>query len=138
MEFYNLKRLTTSFLCVIMYVQNPRRDIIMKKEFKNKEATMAVMVKEILEAHPSARDNDYILYGFVLNKHNYSVKKITFEELTKLTQANQLPTIESVGRSRRKVQELYKELAPSKAAKEAKNRREDDFKDLSKMKKGEI
>ena len=110
----------------------------MKKEFKNKEVTMAVMVKEILEAHPSARDNDYVLYGFVLNKHNYSVKKITFEELTKLTQANQLPTIESVGRSRRKVQELYKELAPSKAAKEAKNRREDDFKDLAKMKKGEI
>jgi len=110
----------------------------MKKERQSKEVTMAIMVKEILEAHPSARDNDYILYGFVLNKHNYSVKKITFEELTKLTQTNQLPTIESVGRSRRKVQELYKELAPSKAAKEAKVKREEDFKGLAKTKRGEI
>lgn len=110
----------------------------MSKKSANKEVTMAVEVKEILEKHPSARDNDYVLYGFVLNNHGYSVKKITFETLMNLTRTNQLPTIESIGRSRRKVQELYAELAPSKTAKEAKTRREDDFKGLAKVKRGEI
>ena len=40
----------------------------------------AEIVKEILEQKPRARDCDFVLYGFVLNKYGYSVS-IPFNEL---------------------------------------------------------
>ena len=43
-----------------------------------------------------------------------------------------LPTFESVGRARRKVQELNPDLAPSKKAKELKDINEEEYEDFSK------
>ena len=65
----------------------------------------AEIVKEILEQKPRARDCDFVLYGFVLNKYGYSVS-IPFNELANLVKAEELPSMETVGRARRKVMEL--------------------------------
>ena len=46
----------------------------------------AEIVKEILEQKPRARDCDFVLYGFVLNKYGYSVS-IPFNELANLVKA---------------------------------------------------
>lgn len=64
----------------------------------------AEIVKEILEQKPRARD-----CGFVLNKYGYSVN-IPFNELANLVKAEELPSMETVGRARRKVMELYPSL----------------------------
>lgn len=69
----------------------------------------AEIVKEILEQKPRARDCDFVLYGFVLNKYGYSVS-IPFNELANLVKAEELPSMETVGRARRKVMELYPAL----------------------------
>ena len=69
----------------------------------------AEIVKEILEQKPRARDCDFVLYGFVLNKYGYSVS-IPFNEVANLVKAEELPSMETVGRARRKVMELYPSL----------------------------
>lgn len=69
----------------------------------------AEIVKEILEQKPRARDCDFVLYGFVLNKYGYSVS-IPFNELANLVKAEEPPSMETVGRARRKVMELYPSL----------------------------
>lgn len=75
------------------------------KRLKNITAT----VKDILSLKKRARDDDYILYGFYLNKHGLSVKT-PFLTIYQLIQNKELPSMESVGRTRRKLQELYPEL----------------------------
>ena len=48
----------------------------------------AEIVKEILEQKPRARDCDFVLYGFVLNKYGYSVS-IPFNEMANLVKAEE-------------------------------------------------
>ena len=69
----------------------------------------AELVKEILEKHPFARDDDYILYGYVMNEYGYSMN-ICFSEVSELIREKCLPAMITVWRARRKVMELYPEL----------------------------
>ena len=69
----------------------------------------AELVKEILEKHPFARDDDYILYGYVMNECGYSMS-ISFLEVYELIKEKYLPAMITVWRARRKVMELYPEL----------------------------
>ncbi len=69
----------------------------------------AELVKEILENHPFARDDDYILYGYVMNECGYSMG-ISFLEVSELIKEKYLPAMITVWRARRKVMELYPEL----------------------------
>lgn len=71
------------------------------------------LVKEILTRQPLARDDDYILYAYVLNRYGIS-KDITFWDLRSKVQESIVPSMESVGRARRKCQELYPALRASK------------------------
>lgn len=85
------------------------------------------LVKEILEKHECARDNDFILYGYVLNKNGISARKTSFHEITKMMIDKVIPSFCSIERARRKVQEYHEELAPSKRAKEAKDALEEEY-----------
>lgn len=69
----------------------------------------AELVKSILEKHPFSRDDDYILYGYVMNEYGYSVGT-GFSEVAKLIKEKSLPAMITVWRARRKVMELYPEL----------------------------
>ena len=69
----------------------------------------AELVKEILEKHPFARDDDYILYGYVMNECGYSMG-ISFLDVSELIKEKYLPAMITVWRARRKVMELYPEL----------------------------
>ena len=75
------------------------------------------IVKGILEANKRARDDDFTLYGLVLNYYglNYSTP---FNAVAELVKAKQIPSMETVSRCRRRVQELYPELQSTTIIKE--------------------
>lgn len=84
----------------------------MARKAKKNVRDVAVMVKEILEQYPNTRNDDYLLYAYVLNKYGLS-KNISFWEIREKVQNATIPSQESVGRARRKAQELYPELQAS-------------------------
>ena len=67
------------------------------------------IVEKILRLHPETRDDDFLLYAFVLNHYGHS-KNTPFWEIGKLVVGKKIPSRESVGRCRRKLQEMYEEL----------------------------
>lgn len=67
------------------------------------------LVKSIMTANKSSRSDDFTLYGFVLNKYGYSVST-PFLAVAMAVKDNVIPSMETVGRCRRRVQELYPEL----------------------------
>ena len=77
---------------------------------KEKLNTMAVKVEDILRSKSKARDDDNVLYAYFLNSLGVSVRKTSFWEITRRVVNGDLPSMESVGRVRRKVQELNPEL----------------------------
>lgn len=98
---------------------------------KKKLKTISAEVKELLQKYPRARDDDMLLYSYYMNLKGYSWN-ITVSELYYLQKEGNLPTFESIGRARRKVQELNPDLAPSKKAKELKDINEEEYEEFSK------
>lgn len=76
---------------------------------KSEVRKMAELVKDILKMYKNAREDDYVLYGFVLNAYNTSVKD-SFWTIAQKVRKKELPSFETVSRARRKVQELHPEL----------------------------
>ena len=76
-------------------------------------------VKEILQAEPKTRASDDFLYvaliSELLEKKGYKLERISAKDYFLHYRIHGLPTIESVGRCRRKLQEKHKELKPSKS-----------------------
>ena len=71
---------------------------------------LAVLVKEILEKDVCARNSDLLLYWEVLCEVNPAAINATVGQFLGRFEDFNVPTIESVGRARRKVQELHPEL----------------------------
>lgn len=67
------------------------------------------IVEGILRRHPEARDDDFLLYAFVLNHYGHS-KKTPFWTIRQLVVDKAIPSMECVGRCCRKLQEMYEEL----------------------------
>jgi hypothetical protein len=67
-------------------------------------------VKKVLETSARSRDNDVILYSYVLNKLSVNPTIITAEELIMKMYENEIPTYDSISRLRRKVQAENPEL----------------------------
>lgn len=67
------------------------------------------IVENILRFHAEARDDDFLLYAFVLNYYGYS-KNTSFWQIRQLVIDKVIPSMECVGRCRRKLQEMYEEL----------------------------
>lgn len=88
------------------------------------------IVGEILRKHPATRDDDFLLYAFVLNSYGHS-KNIPFWVLRKLVIDKQAPSMESVGRCRRKVQEIYPELRAVEPVEKGRRGQESKYKEYA-------
>ena len=93
---------------------------------KKKEYKIFDLVEAILRIRKGARDNDFLLYQYVMNYYSISVQT-SFKEVTDLMRSGRLPSFASVERARRKVQEMYSELAPSIQAQNAKDFLEEEY-----------
>ena len=75
-----------------------------------KLSLVTTVVEKILRTHPEARDDDFLLYAFVLNNYGYSKSTPFWEIRSLVVEQKTVPSMESVGRCRRKLQEMYEEL----------------------------
>lgn len=101
---------------------------------KEKLNTMATIVKEILKNKTKARDDDNVLYAYFLNSLGFSVRRTSFWEITRRVVNGDLPSIESVGRVRRKVQELNPELVGTAEKRKIRYKAIDDYKEFAHQK----
>lgn len=101
---------------------------------KEKLNTMAVIVEEILRNKVKARDDDNVLYAYFLNSLGISVRYTSFWEITRRVVKGDLPSIESVGRVRRKIQELNPELVGTAEKKKIRYKAIDDYKEFARQK----
>ena len=94
------------------------------------------LVKRILEQRPETRNNDMFLY-IVLAQHLENAKDVNITEkpfcyvLCNLKKLG-LPSIESVGRARRKIQEQYPHLQSEKKVKKMREEQEEEYRKYSK------
>lgn len=90
------------------------------------------MVKYVLEKDPRTRNSDNLLWLEVIKLVNQGVlRKPMAEVLQNLTEYN-LPSIETVGRCRRKIQAEHPELRAKQDVQECRTEREVVFKEWSK------
>lgn len=101
---------------------------------KEKLNTMATIVKEILKNKTKARDDNNVLYAYFLNSLGFSVRRTSFWEITRRVVNGDLPSIESVGRVRRKVQELNPELVGTAEKRKIRYKAIDDYKEFAHQK----
>ena len=101
---------------------------------KEKLNTMAVKVEDILRNKSKARDDDNVLYAYFLNSLGVSVRKTSFWEIARRVVNGDLPSIESVGRVRRKVQELNPELVGTAEKRKIRYKAIDDYKAFARQK----
>lgn len=101
---------------------------------KQKLNTMAIKVEEILRNKSEARDDDNVLYAYSLNSLGVSVRRTSFWEITLRVVNSDLPSMESVGRVRRKVQELNPELVGTAEKRKIRYKAIDDYKEFARQK----
>lgn len=86
------------------------------------------MVKGILEEIPATRDSDDILYYYIIIEHNKALAMNgTPYDIFVNGREFGLPSYETVGRTRRKLQEKYEDLRGSKWATRIRRKREEEF-----------
>lgn len=96
--------------------------------------TMSEKVKEILTNKPKTRDDDNILFAHYLNSLGVSVCKTSYWEVSQRIVSGELLSLESVGRVRRKVQELYPELGGSAEKRKIRYRATEDYREFARQK----
>lgn len=101
---------------------------------KEKLNTMAIKVEEILRTKSNARDDDNVLYAYFLNSLGVSVRRMSFWEITRRVVNGDLPSMESVGRVRRKVQELNPELIGTAEKRKIRYKAINDYKEFARQK----
>lgn len=101
---------------------------------KQKLNTLAIKVEEILRNESKTRDDDNVLYAYFLNSLGVSVRKTSFWEITRRVVNGDLPSMESVGRVRRKVQELNPELVGTAEKRKIRYKAIDDYKEFARQK----
>lgn len=95
-----------------------------------KDTTYFEMVKDILINHPDSREDDLLLYGFMMNALGHSMHT-SFAEVWELIRKKELPPFDTARRLRSKVQELFPELASSKKATRARLARVPDYQEIA-------
>lgn len=78
-------------------------------KLKEMEKTLTAILREC----PQTRGDDDLLYVKFLAKKKISLSKFSAKDFILEYRKNGLPTIESVGRCRRKIQERYPHLKPT-------------------------
>lgn len=90
------------------------------------------IVKRILEENIEARNDDFILIAEVYSLLNDSVKRFSFNDIMVYHKNFGLPSIESITRARRKVQNLYEDLRATEGTRRLRANEELDYKEYSK------
>ena len=72
-----------------------------------------VLVKDILVAHPAARDSDMCLYSIIVSRLNPAAARMPFGEVILRLNDLGLPCFETVRRTRQKVQAEHPDLKGS-------------------------
>lgn len=85
------------------------------------------IVKDVLKRNPEARDSDNILYLEVIETIKPESSKQSIEEFLLSLNKNKLPTIESVGRMRRRIQEDNPELQGSEKTRKRRRQLEEEY-----------
>ena len=93
---------------------------------------MAKLVKGILESNRKARNSDYDLWLRVCKEKSPECLEMPFSFVIEHHNELGLPNFESVGRARRKVQELYPELQSDEKILEERTKREEEYREFSK------
>ena len=101
---------------------------------KQKLNTLAIKVEEILRNESKTRDDDNVLYAYFLNSLGVSVRETSFWEIARRVVNGDLPSMESVGRVRRKVQELNPELVGTAEKRKIRYKAIDDYKEFARQK----
>ena len=94
--------------------------------------TIECKVKAILEKDEEARNDDMLLYLEVCNTCLKGTGAMPFAEVMAQYKYLGLPNFESVGRTRRKLQEKYPELAGNSRVKKLRKSREQDYRRYAK------
>ena len=90
------------------------------------------MVKYVLEKEPRTRNSDNLLWLEVIKLVNQGVLRKPMAEVLQNLNVYSLPSIETVGRCRRKLQAEHPELRAKKAVQECMDEREEEFRSWSK------
>ncbi|MBQ6944675.1 MAG: hypothetical protein IJN43_10150 [Ruminococcus sp.] len=94
--------------------------------------TIECKVRTILEKDEEARNDDMLLYLKVCNTCLKGTGAMPFAEVMAQYKYLGLPNFESVGRTRRKLQEKYPELAGNARVKKLRKSREQDYRRYAK------
>ena len=93
-------------------------------------------VKRVLQENEKARNSDNILYLYVLRSYGeekgLDIDNMSVPMLLLHCKDLGLPSLESMGRARRKVQELYPELKANNDVQAMKEEREETYKKFAK------
>lgn len=99
---------------------------------KNKLNTTTMIVRNILESEPSTRNSDNLLFIEVVKKINVDLIHRPLAEVMQNISAFNIPSIETVGRCRRKIQAEHPELRSKKYAQDCRAEREEEFREWAK------
>lgn len=91
------------------------------------------LVENTLRKYPNTRDNDMLLYEYVMNAYGYS-RLTSFHRIKELIDSKFLPAFDTISRIRRKLQETDNSLKSSNKCKSGRDKREQLFKDFSRGK----
>ena len=95
--------------------------------------TTTLLVKQVLETVPAARNSDNLLFIEVVKIININlIFKPLAEVLTNLKEYD-LPSIETVGRCRRKLQAQFPELRAAATVQGIRDGREEEFREWAKV-----
>ena len=87
----------------------------------NKLYKVEDIVYQVLKEVPEARKDDFVLVAEVYNKINPEIKYLKFSEVMLAHKELGLPYFESISRARRRLQNIFEELRPSKEVQEARD-----------------
>lgn len=90
------------------------------------------MVKYVLEKEPRTRNSDNLLWLEVIKLVNQGVLRKPMSEVLQNLNEYGLPSIETVGRCRRKLQAEHPELRANKSVQDCRAEREEEFRELAK------
>lgn len=88
-----------------------------------------MVVRQVLVTVPAARNSDNILYLEVVRLINQQVLRLPLAVVLNNMKEYNLPTIETVGRCRRKLQAQFPELRADKAVEEFRSGLETEFRE---------
>lgn len=99
------------------------------KEIKNTQK----IVERVLRNYPDARNSDHILYARVCAELGDDYKNISIVFAFMNRKALKLPNFETVGRCRRKLQNIYPELAGDAEVEYERSVKEEAFKEYARI-----